>query len=139
MEVKFKKLQPDARLPEYAHRGDAGADLFSLEDKTLQPGERYVFKLGLAAEFSNDLVAMISDKGGLAGQSGITTLAGVIDAGYRGEWVAVLLNTSQQPYEFKRGDKLAQVIFQKIDRPQFKESELSETTRADGKFGSTGR
>lgn len=140
MEVKFKKLYPEARLPEYAHENDAGADLFCLRDITLQPNERQTIPLGLAAEFPSDYVALFHDKSGLASKRGLTCLAGVIDASYRGEWAVVLFNTSNEPQTLKAGDKVAQVLFQKIEHPLFVEvNTMIETERGAGGFGSTGR
>ena len=140
MEVKFKKLNTSARLPEYAHDNDAGADLFCLTDITLQPRERQTIQLGLAAEFPAEYVALFHDKSGLASKRGLTCLAGVIDASYRGEWAVVMYNTSEEMQELKAGDKIAQVIFQKIEHPQFVENlVLTDTSRADGGFGSTGK
>ncbi len=140
MEVKFKKLYPEARLPEYAHEDDAGADLFCIHDVILQPNERQTIPLGLAAEFSADYVALFHDKSGLASKRGLTCLAGVIDASYRGEWAVVIYNTSTESQTLKAGDKVAQVLFQKIEHPQFVESlALTDTIRAEGGFGSTGQ
>lgn len=138
MEVKFKKLHPDAHIPHYAHPDDAGADLFSCEDKIMIPGERYLCHLGFATEFAEDYVALIWDKGGPASNFGITTLAGVIDANYRGDWIIVMLNTSDKSYEIKKGQKIAQVLFQKVERPIFKESDLNQSERGEGRQGSTG-
>jgi len=140
MEVKFKKLLPDIRLPEFAHTDDAGADLFSREDKVLAPGEHYGFNLGFATEIPAGYVALVHDKSGLAVNHGLTCLAGVIDAGYRGEWSIVILNSSSESYEVHSGDKIAQVLFQVIEQPIFTLVEnLSASSRADGGFGSTGK
>lgn len=140
MEVKFKKLYPEARLPEYAHENDAGADLFCLRDVTLQPHERQTIPLGLAAEFPVDCVALFHDKSGLASKRGLTCLAGVIDTSYRGEWAVVLYNTSNESQTLKAGDKVAQVLFQKIEHPSFNEVDtIAETDRGVSGFGSTGR
>ena len=140
MEIKFKKLHQEAIMPVYSHEGDAGANVFCLEDKVLQPGERHIFSLGFSTEFDNGYVALVWDRGGMASLHGITCVAGVIDANYRGEWVVVLLNTSAEPYELKKGDKIAQVLFQPVATAIFKQTEdVSDTSRGDGKFGSTGR
>ncbi|MFH0874034.1 MAG: dUTP diphosphatase [Candidatus Komeilibacteria bacterium] len=140
MKVKFKKLNPDVRLPEYSHSGDAGANVFSLEDKVIKAGQRETFHLGFATEFPATHVGLIWDRGGLAALQGLTCLAGVADANYRGEWVLVLLNTSDQDYQVKKGDKIAQILFQPIEVVEFEVvDQLSETSRGEGKFGSTGR
>ena len=140
MQVKFQCLRSEARIPVYIHAGDAGANLFSLEHKVLQPGEHYLFSLGFATEFPSTHVALIRDRSSLAVKSGLTCLGGVIDSNYRGEWGVVLLNTSDQPYEVQVGDKIAQVLWQPVETAEFEEvSRLNETSRADGGFGSTGR
>ncbi len=127
-------------MPVYSHEGDAGANVFCLEDKVLQPGERHIFSLGFSTEFDNGYVALVWDRGGMASLHGITCVAGVIDANYRGEWVVVLLNTSTESYEIKKGDKIAQVLFQSVATAIFKLTEdVSDTSRGEGKFGSTGR
>lgn len=137
---KVKKINDDATLPSYAHPGDAGVDLYSCENYNLKPGERYLFKLGFSAEFPEDYVALVWDKSGLSVKNGLTCLAGVIDHGYRGEYGVVLLNTSAENYEVKKGDKIAQLLIQKIEQVEFsEEKELSDTERGKGGFGSTGK
>ncbi len=127
-------------MPAYIHAGDAGANLFSLEDKVLNPGERHMFQLGFALEFPATHVGLIMDRSSMAVKYGLTCLGGVIDSNYRGEWGVVLLNASDQSYEVKKGDKIAQVLFQPVETAQFEEvNELRESTRAEGGFGSTGR
>jgi len=140
MELKIKKLTRGVVLPSYAHQGDAGLDLYANEDYLLKPGERHLFKLGFATEFPEGYVGLIKDKSGLALKTGLTVLAGVIDAGYRGEWGVVLLNTGSKAYQIKKGDKIAQCIFQKVEQAQIKiVNELSSHSRGEGGFGSTGR
>lgn len=140
MQVKFKKLRPEAIIPAYIHEGDAGANLFSLEAKILQPGEHHSFPLGFAVQFPATHVALIMDRSSLSAKYGLTCLAGVLDSNYRGEWTVILLNTSDQPYEVKVGDKIAQVLFQPVEVVEFETvEELDSTTRAEGGFGSTGR
>lgn len=140
MKIKIKKLYDDVILPSYAYPGDAGMDLYSREDYVLKPGERYVFKLGFSTEFSSDFVALVWDKSGLSAKNGLTCLAGVIDHGYRGEYGVVLLNTSSEPYEIKKGDKIAQLLIQKIEQAEIEEvEELEDSSRGEGGFGSTGK
>lgn len=140
MKLKIKKIKKEAKLPCYAHPDDAGLDLFSCEDYLLLPHKRHLFKLGFATEFSHGYVGIIKDKSGLAIKDGLTVLAGVIDAGFRGEWGVILLNTSQKPYQVKKGDKIAQVIFQKIEKIEVEEvKKLSFHPRGEGGFGSTGK
>jgi len=138
--VKIKKLNHKAKILSYAYPGDAGLDLYSCEDYLLQPGERHTFGLGIALEIPFGYAGLIWDKSGLAAKHGLTTLAGVIDANYRGECKVVLINTSQEPYQIKEGDKIAQLLIQKVEEVKIKEvKKLSETSRKDGGFGSSGR
>jgi dUTP pyrophosphatase len=137
--IKIKKINPDAVIPKYAHVGDAGMDLFSVEDLILKPKHRAIVKTGLSIEFPKEYVALMWDKSGIA-KEGITTLAGVGDSGYRGEYKIVLINLSSENYEIKKGQKIAQLLIQKIETPEVEEvSELSETSRGKGGFGSTGK
>lgn len=138
MKIKIKKLHPNAIIPKYAHIGDAGMDLFSIEDLILKPKHRVLVKTGLSIELPKGYVALIWDKSGIA-KDGITTLAGVGDAGYRGEYKIVLINLSSKDYKIKKGQKIAQVLIQKIENPEIEEvNELSKTERGAGGFGSTG-
>lgn len=138
--VKVKKLDPDALLPRYAHVGDAGMDLFSCEYNVIRAGERALVKTGLSIEFPEGYVALVWDKSGLAANKGIKTMAGVIEHSYRGEYQIVLLNTSNEDWIINKGDKIAQLLIQPITTAEIIEtSELSETQRGEGGFGSTGR
>lgn len=140
MEFKVHKLYDDTRLPEYARPGDAGMDVFSRKDYLLQPGERHTFELGFKAELPNGYVALVWDKGGLAHKHGIHCLAGVIDASYRGEYVAVLCNTGAIAYRINIGDKIAQILIQPVERANILEVEkLGTTDRSDGRYGSSGQ
>lgn len=140
MKLKVKILNPKAQIPKYAHSGDAGLDLFSCENFILQPGQRHLFKLGFATEFPEDYVGIIKDRSGLALKEGLTVLGGVIDSGYRGEWGVILLNTSDKPYEIKEGERIAQVIFHKIENVEIETTdELDDHARGEGGFGSTGK
>ena len=140
MKIKIKKLKPEAIIPSYAHPGDAGLDLHSLEDYELQPGERRDFDMGFALEFPEDYAAIVKDKGGLSKKTGIHTMGGVCDAGYRGEYSILLINLSDKPYKILRGDKIAQLVIFPVAIAELQEvSELSKTSRGIGRFGSTGR
>lgn len=139
MKIKIKKLHSDAIIPKYAHDGDAGMDLFSIEDLILKPKHRAIVRTGLSIEFPKGYVALMWDKSGIA-KEGVTTLAGVGDAGYRGEYKIVLYNLSSKKYEIKKGQKIAQILIQKVESPEIEEvDELSETSRGTGGFGSTGK
>lgn len=138
--IKIKKLKPEATIPSYAHPGDAGMDLHSCEDYILKPGERKLFGTGLSFQLPEGYVSLFWDKSGLAFKNGVTVLAGVIEHSYRGEYGVVLLNTSQENFEVKKGQKIAQVLIQPICTAQVEQvEELSETKRGEGGFGSTGK
>lgn len=140
MELQIKKLREDAVVPNFAHEGDAGLDLYTVEDKTIVPGQRAMMSTGLAFAIPFGYVGLIWDKSGLAHKSGLKTLGGVIDAGYRGELLVGLINLSDEPYTFKAGEKVAQLLIQKIEHPILVEvDELDETARGEGAFGSTGK
>jgi len=137
--LKFKKLDPRAVIPQFATNGDVGFDLFSLEDKTLTPGERHLFKIGLASEISEGHFVVIKPRSGLAVKAGIDVLAGVIDSGYRGEWGVVLINFGKEDYAFSKGDKIAQGLLLSFSQPEIIETgNLSEADRGEKGFGSSG-
>jgi dUTP pyrophosphatase len=139
LEIKVQKIHPEAKIPQYAHPGDAGMDLFSIEeDYTLKPRERKLFRTGLKIELPAGYVSLIWDKSGVANK-GIKTMGGVIEHTYRGEYKVILLNTSDTNYEIKKGDKIAQLLIQQIETAKILEvDKLSETQRGTGGFGSTG-
>lgn len=139
MNIQVKKLDPRAKLPQYAHPGDAGMDIFSLEEYTLEPGENHSFKTGISMAFPEGYVALVKDKSSLASQ-GIHTLAGVIDAGYRGEYLIQLINLGTAPFHFEAGRKIAQILMVPVTIASLEEAdELDETARGEGGFGSTGK
>jgi dUTP pyrophosphatase len=140
MEVKIKKINPDAVIPAYGRAGDAGLDLFSCEDCILAPGERHLFKLGFALELCPGTVGLMWDRSGMATNHGIHALAGVIDSNYRGEVCCVLYNTSRQPYTITKGDKIAQMLIQKFEQADFKQVDaLSDSERGGNGWFSSGR
>ena len=133
-------MHPDAIMPNYAHPGDVGLDLFSLEDCLLKPGERKIFLVGFALEFPEGYAAIVKDKSRLPKNAGIHTMGGVFDAGYRGEYNVNLINLGEESYKIEKGNKIAQlVIFPVVIATLEEASELSETSRGDGRFGSTGK
>lgn len=139
MKLKIKKLKNDAKLFNYAHKDDAGIDVYSNEDKILNANTRDVISTGIAIAMETGYVALVWDKSGIAAKSGIKTMAGVIDSGYRGEVKIVLLNTTNKDYFIEKGQKIAQILIQKIERAQIEEvTYLDETSRGEGGFGSTG-
>ncbi len=139
MKILAKKLHPDAKIPNFAHPGDAGMDLYSVANLTLKPGERASVPTGIAIALPDGYVGLMWDKGGPSHKFGVKTLGGVVDAGYRGEYLVGLVNLSQEDFEIKVGQKIAQLLIQKVEHPEVEEvAELDETARGDGRFGSTG-
>ena len=142
VDVLITRLDPDVPLPSYARPDDAGADLVSAQDVDLGPGERAVVGTGLAIALPPGYAAFVHPRSGLAVKHGITVVnaPGTIDAGYRGEIKVVLLNTDQaKPVSFRRGDRIAQLVVQRVDRVVFREvTALPESARGDNGFGSTG-
>lgn len=133
-------IAPD--VPAYAHPGDAGADLVSAEALTLRPGQRALVGTGVRIALPEGFVAFVVPRSGLATKHGITIVnsPGTVDAGYRGEIKVTLLNTdADQPYEIAVGDRIAQLIVMPVSRAQFiPVTELPDSVRGDGGFGSTG-
>ncbi len=140
IEIKIKKLFEDAKLPTFAHPGDAGMDFFSREKVNIKPGERKAISTGIAMELPSGYVGLVWDKSSVGIKEGIKTLGGVLDAGYRGEILIGVVNLSDKGYVFEKHHKIAQMLIQKIERPTLVEStELSDSARGAGGFGSTGR
>lgn len=140
MVIKIKKIHKDAIIPQYAHKGDAGMDLYTVESFTIAPNERQSVPIGLAFEIPEGYAGLIWDKSGLSHQYGIKTFGGVIDFSYRGEIRIGVINLSDKIYTFKKRQKIAQILIQKIEEAEVKENEqLSETERGDGGFGSSGK
>jgi dUTP pyrophosphatase len=139
--IRTKKLHPEARLPRYAHTGpwgDLAADLYALRAATLAPGETKPVETGIALEFPSGYGALVEDRSGLAVR-GITTLAGVIDPGYRGEIKVVMTNLGAAPAEIAAGDRIAQLRLVARIEASFEEvAELEEAPRGAAGFGSTG-
>ncbi len=126
-------------MPSFAHTSDAGMDLFTLESIEIRAGTRILIPTGLSMAIPEGYVGLIWDKSGLSNKGGLKVLGGVVDAGYRGEILVGLLNTSDADYIFEAGQKIAQMIIQKVEHPEFIEvSELDSTERGNGAFGSTG-
>lgn len=142
-QINVKKLHRQAKLPVRAHEGDAGADLFSDVAVTLHPGEQVMVSTGIAVEIPHGFVGLVHPRSGLAANYGITVVnaPGTIDAAYRGEVKVILrnLNSWGEPVYLDRGSRIAQLVVQKVELPDFVEaSDLSETVRSAGGFGSTG-
>jgi dUTP pyrophosphatase len=140
MVLKVKKLHPDAKIPNYANPGDAGMDLFAVEDDLIKAGERKVIPTGVAFALPKGTVGLVWDKSGIASKHGVTTLSGVLDEGYRGEIRVVMHNLSSNDFVIEKHMKLAQLLVHKIESPEVMEvEELDSTDRGEGGFGSSGR
>ena len=137
-ELKIERLTTTAKLPTRGHYNDAGLDIYADETVILKAGEYRIIKTGLKMAVPDNYVALVWDKGGLA-KNGIHTMAGVIDAGYRGEININVINFSQHEYEIKQGQKFAQILIQPISLCQIVEEKINDqTSRGTDKHGSTG-
>lgn len=140
--IKVMKLDAEAQLPRYAHAGpfgDLAADLYAVHGVTLNAGVTMPVATGVAMEFPATHGALVEDRSGLAVR-GVTTLAGVIDPGYRGELRVVMANLSAAAVEIKAGDRIAQLRIVRRIEAEFEEvGELMEAARGAAGFGSTGR
>ncbi|GGM77965.1 deoxyuridine 5'-triphosphate nucleotidohydrolase [Thermopolyspora flexuosa] len=143
VEVLIQRLDPDLPPPAYAHPGDAGADLHAREDVELLPGERAVVPTGIAIALPDGYAAFVHPRSGLAARLGVTLVnaPGTIDAGYRGEIKVTLINTdTKNTVRLRRGDRIAQLVIQRVERARFHEVErLPGSARGENGFGSTGR
>ena len=140
--ILIKRLDPTVPVPSYAKAGDAGADLSTRIDFTINPGERMLVPTGISIALPNGYVALVHPRSGLAIKHGISMVntPGTVDAGYRGELQVILINHDlTQPVSFKKGDRIAQLVIQKVERADFVVvSDLPGSDRAAGGFGSTG-
>ncbi len=142
VEVLVRRLDPDLPLPAYSHPGDAGADLVAAEDVELAPGQRAMVPTGLAIALPAGFAAFVHPRSGLAHRFGvgIVNAPGTVDAGYRGEIKVLLVNHDPaQPVRLQRGDRIAQLVVQRVERARFHEVErLPGSARGEGGHGSTG-
>ncbi|HSR84916.1 MAG TPA: dUTP diphosphatase [Streptosporangiaceae bacterium] len=142
VEVLLTRLDPDLPVPQPAHPGDAGSDLFAAADVDLEPGQRAVVGTGVCIALPDGYAAFVHPRSGLAARYGVTIVnaPGTVDAGYRGEIKVILLNTdAEHPVQFRRGDRIAQLVIQKVERPVFREvANLPGSQRGEGGHGSTG-
>jgi dUTP pyrophosphatase len=137
--LKVRKVRPGARLPAFQHPGDAGLDLFSAVDEVLAAGELKAVPTGLQLAVPEGHAGLIWDKSGIS-LHGVHRLAGVVDAGYRGEVKVVMINLGKEPFVIKQGMKIAQLLVQPVTAAEVTEvSDLDDTARGEGGFGSTGR
>jgi len=142
LQVLIKRLDPGVPLPKYSKGGDAGADIVTRIDLTLEPGERALAPTGIAIALPYGYAAFAHPRSGLAIKHGVSMVntPGTIDAGFRGELQIILINLDpRESISFKRGDRIAQLVFQKVEHAVFVEvQELPGSGRSDGGFGSTG-
>lgn len=137
--VQIQKLRSDATVPTRGSSQAAGSDLYSVETIEINPGDRAIIPTGIAMSISTDVYARIAPRSGLAAKNGIDVLAGVVDSDYRGEIKVILVNLGKDRFIVKSGDRIAQIIFERIKIPLFSEvNKLTETTRNAKGFGSTG-
>lgn len=139
--VKVKRIDETAKLPEYAHPGDAGMDLFSIQEKTIDYGKSALIKTGIMIELPENTEAQIRPRSGLALKHGITVLntPGTIDEGYRGEIGVILINHSKESFEVKKGMKIAQMVVKPVYTVKLEEvKDLTSSKRDKEGFGSTG-
>lgn len=141
MRVLFKKLVPDASIPAYAHPGDAGMDLRSVESLVVEPGKRALVHTGLVMILPKGYEGQVRPRSGLALKHGITVLntPGTIDTGYRGELGVILANFGDAPFVIQKGDKIAQLVIASFTQAEIAETDVIDSTaRGAGGFGSTG-
>jgi dUTP pyrophosphatase len=142
VDVLIRRLEPELPLPALAHHGDAGFDLYAARDVHLEPGDRAIVPTGIAIALPDGYAAFVHPRSGLAARHGVTLVnaPGTIDAGYRGEIAVTMINTDKcTPVHFRRGDRIAQLVIQRVERAVFWEvSTLPGSARGEGGFGSTG-
>ncbi len=141
VKLKIKRIKDNAILPRYAHKGDAGMDIFSTERYLIKPFERCLISTGLKIEIPEGYELQIRPRSGLALKKGISlpNSPGTIDSGYRGELGVILINYGKEEFEINPGDKIAQAVLNKIESAEIEEvEEISATSRGEGGFGSTG-
>ncbi len=143
MRVSLKRLHPGAILPRSAHGPDedAGMDLHAVESVMLQPGVPQAVPTGLAIELPSGYEAQVRPRSGLALRHAITVpnAPATIDPGYRGEIRVILLNLGREAYPVRAGDRIAQLVVARYEPVEWIESELNESQRGEGGFGSSGR
>ena len=137
--LRMQRLDPAAILPARAHPDDAGLDLRALDAVEIAPGRGVKIRTGIAMEIPQGFVGMIADRSSLAAR-GLKTAGGIIDSGYRGEVQIVMRNLTHEGQRLEAGERMAQLLIIPVALPEVEEvSGLSESARAQGGFGSTGR
>jgi dUTP pyrophosphatase len=142
VEILIQRLDEGVPLPAYAHPGDAGADLHTTVDAVLEPGERALLPTGIAVALPDGYAAFVHPRSGLAVKYGVSIVnaPGTVDAGYRGEIKVSVVNLDpREQVRFRRGDRIAQLVVQRVERARFHEVQtLPGSARSEGGFGSTG-
>jgi len=141
LKIKIKKIKENAIIPSYAHEDDAGVDLYSTEDYVLNPGQRVLVSTGVRIAIPLGYEGQTRPKSGLALNYGISICnsPGTIDSGYRGEVRVIVINHGNEEFKIIKGMKIAQMIFNKVEKAEFEEvEELDDTKRGESGFGSTG-
>jgi dUTP pyrophosphatase len=142
VEILVQRLDPGVPLPSYAFPGDAGADIVTAADATLGPGQRAVLPTGLALALPDGYAAFVHPRSGLAARCGMALVnaPGTVDSGYRGEVKVIVINHDPtQPLRLARGDRIAQLVIQRVERATFRPVDvLPPSTRGAGGHGSTG-
>lgn len=142
VDVLIRRLDAELPVPAYAQPGDAGADLCAAVDADLEPGERAVIPTGIAIALPDGYAAFVHPRSGLAARCGVALVnaPGTVDAGYRGEIKVIVVNLDpRERVSFRRGDRIAQLVIQQVEKARFHEvAELPGSARAEGGFGSTG-
>jgi dUTP pyrophosphatase len=142
VKILISRLDPGLPVPARAHPGDAGCDLYLTADVDIAPGQRAVVGTGVCIALPDGYAGFVHPRSGLAARHGVTIVnaPGTVDAGYRGEIKVILLNTdTEHTVRFRRGDRIAQLVVQRVERPVFIEvTSLPGSQRGDGGHGSTG-
>ncbi|MER5638760.1 dUTP diphosphatase [Kitasatospora sp. NPDC002227] len=142
VDILIRRIDPEIPLPAYEHPGDAGADLRTTVDAELAPGERVLLPTGISIALPDGYAAFVHPRSGLAVRCGVALVnaPGTVDAGYRGEIKVIVVNLDpREKVSFRRGDRIAQLVIQQVEKARFHEvTELPGSARAEGGFGSTG-
>ena len=140
LRILIKKLDDEAIVPTKANHNDAGFDLYSVIDTVIDPDSREVVKTGISMAIPEGHAGLIWPRSGMAVKQGVDVFAGVVDSGYRGEVMVCLYNSSSSPVEISKGDRIAQMLIQPVPLVRIAEvSNLDDTSRGDGGFGSSGK
>ncbi len=140
MQIKVQKIHRDAILPSYAYRGDAGMDIYSCEEAVIQPKSKALIKTGVKIAIPEGYAGFVWDKSGLAVKHDLTTMAGVLDSGYRGELTVVIVNLGDKEYRVEGRQKIAQLVIKPVISANIVEVENidNRTSRGEKRFGSSG-